>query len=401
MNSDLAMQDGVESVCEEAKALRVLFVVDSAFPGKGGAEAQARKLAQALKRQNVSVKFLSPRTQPELAINDTVDGLPSHRIAYPKIRLLGALILLVKFAWYLYKHRKDFDVIHVHITRFFAAIAVLMKPVTGIPVITKVSGFFEFQGGVLDPNTRFNPANLFLRYVLRKVDYVQTISVETQQKLLQAGFTQKQICFIPNGIETEPSSEVNASHSGCKLADEGVFTFGYCGRLRRVKGIEVLLDSFAELVNSQPQRDVKLRIAGGGRALSTLKQHCVTRGFAEKVEFLGVIENTHSFYKSVDVYIQPSYAEGLPNSVMEAMVSGLPVLATDIGGNNELVDHDQHGWLFEAGNANALTVLMQRCLNEPHHLEAMGTRARERIVSRYDFATVTRDLLELYRGPKN
>jgi len=382
---------GVEA---HANIIRVLFVVDSAFPGAGGAEAQAQKLAAALSKKGAAVEFVSPRILANHAVNDTVGGLPSHRIDYPKIRSIGAVILLLKFAWYLFKRRKDFDIIHVHITRLLAATAVAMRPLTGVPVVAKISGFFEFEGGVLDTKSR-SIGNRVLRFILRKIDYVQTISVQTQEKLIQAGFSDRQIRFIPNGIDgTQAVERANSGPTNSKQT----LVFGYCGRLRLVKGIDVLIDAFAALVKLRPELDVKLRIAGGGSAQESFMRRCEQLGVAEQIEWLGRIEDTAAFYQNLDVYIQPSFAEGLPNSVMEAMLAGLPVLATDIGGNNELIEHDQQGWLFAPGDANALSVLMQRCADDRAALLQLGPRGREKVIDTYDFESVTSELLDLYRG---
>ncbi len=379
--------------------LRVLFVIDSTFPGAGGAEAQARKLARALKERGAVMEFVSPHVVTDMPINCVVDGTPCHRIAYPHVKGLGAIILLLRFAWYLFKRRKDFDVVHVHITRLLATVAVLMRPLTGLPVITKISGYFEFTGGVLDPDSN-NLSNAFLRRILRKIDYVQTISVQTRELLLEAGFREEQIKYIPNGVDVSESIRLakEPAQPGCYEAEEGVTVFGYCGRLRQIKGVEVLIDAFAAFVDTRSDRRVKLRIAGGGSLLTELSAQVDRLGLQECVEFVGVVEDTHEFYKSLDVYIQPSFAEGLPNSVIEAMVAGLPVLATNIGGNTDLISHGTEGWLFEAGDVAALSALMSRCLDEYSTLDTMGEAGCARIVETFDFSNVTEDLLELYRG---
>ena len=381
----------------EAKPVRVLFVVDSTFPGSGGAEAQARKLGKALTAKNVAMEFVSPRTQSYQSSFEMVDGIPCHRIKYPFIKFIGAGIMLVMFAWYLYKRRNDFDIIHVHITRLMASVAVAMRSITGVPVMAKISGYFEFKGGVLDPNA-INPANAILRRMLRKIDYVQTISGQTRERLLEAGFRDEQIVFIPNGVDSAEAIRLAEQHKDAESRASNSLTFGYCGRLRQIKGVHVLIESFEEFLKSEPEVSVKLRIAGDGSSFEELSAHVRDSGLSDCIEFLGNVDDTHEFYRSLDVYIQPSFAEGLPNAVIEAMVSGLPVLATNIGGNSDLVTHDKEGWLFEAGDAPALTALMQRCVEQRDSLAAIGLVGRDRIVQQYDMDSVTEDLLEIYRG---
>jgi len=388
----MVMEELARSVPAKAESLSVLFVVDAKFPGRGGAESQARKLAQALSKKDVDVKFVSPQISIDQQVQDTVDGFPSHRIRYPRIKLLGAIILQIRFAWYLIKHRHDYDAVHVHITRLFAATAVATRFIHRKAVIAKVSGFFEFEGGILDRSARFSPGNALLRFALRKIDYVQTISAETEQKLRSAGFSAQQIRLIPNGIDTQlvNPDEVDAPPKP--------LTFGYCGRLRSVKGIYVLMDAFTELAKANPKGSFVLRVAGGGRALDTLRKLTRDRGLTDRIEWLDTIDNTEKFYREIDVHIQPSFAEGLPNSVMEAMAASLPVLATDIGGNSDLITHGINGWLFPSGSSEELTVLMQRCIDAPELLASLGTQGRMRIERDYDIAAITNDLMDLYRG---
>jgi len=375
------------------KPVRILFVVDSTFPGAGGAEAQAQKLGRALTAKGASLEFATPKTEAGQAIDEIVDGVPLHRINYPQIKVLGAIILLIRFAWFLFKRRNDFDVIHVHITRLLASVAVAVRPLTGIPVIAKISGYFEFKGGVLDPEA-VNPANVLLKRTLRKIDYVQTISVQTREKLLEAGFRDEQILFIPNGVDTAEAIKITDAPREANDA----LVFGYCGRLREVKGVHILIDAFEAFLATQPQGSVKLRIAGDGTLFEELTQRVVDSGLNDSIEFLGNVDNTLEFYKSLDVYVQPSFAEGLPNAVIEAMVSKLPILATNIGGNSDLVTHGQEGWLFEAGEAQELVALMQHCVKERDTLAQVGLVGRKRIIDHYDIDAVTDNLLDVYRG---
>ncbi|MBX2839699.1 MAG: glycosyltransferase family 4 protein [Gammaproteobacteria bacterium] len=371
------------------RGLSVLFVVDSNFPGFGGAEAQARKLARALEERGVYVEFVSPRVLSNQAERDTVDGFSVRRIRYPHIKLFGSVVLLFRFAHYLIRNRHRFDCMHIHVTRLLAATATVIKPLTGIPVVTKVSGFFEFEGGVLDQNKRFSPVNMVTRRVLRNVDYVQTISVETRDKLLQAGFTDGQICFIPNGIDTR--------HETVLRDGSGPLRIGYCGRLRKVKGVDVLIAGFAHAVKSLPDVEMELVIAGDGETRDELEAQAKQLGVFESIQFLGRINNTTSFYDELDVYVQPSFAEGLPNSVMEAMLAARIVLASDIGGNHDLIVEGEAGRLFPAGDDNALGELIVYAANHRHQLAEYGQRGKHVITERYGFDKVAEQLVDIYR----
>jgi|GEM_PF-522779 len=369
--------------------IRLLCAVDSRFPGLGGAESQALKLAIALRDRGVVVEFVTPRVLKSQSLSETFHGFTVNRVDYPHVRWVGSLILMAYFARYLLKNKHRFDAVHVHITHLLAASAGFSRRWSGLPVTTKISGFYEFEGGVLDQRKRYRPLNFLLRMGLKKVDYVQTISEQTRKKLLEAGFRDEQIRFIPNGIDT--------SIDPVKMAKPDCLTIGYCGRLREVKGVHVLLDAFAKARKSRPAANLRLVIAGSGETADALAAQADSLGISQHIEWLGLIEDTQQFFRCLDIYVQPSFAEGLPNSVMEAMVEQQPVIASDIGGNNDLVEHELSGLLFPVGDAGQLALQIERMIDEPELRQTVSAKGRELMVQRFGFDQVVDQLMELYR----
>ncbi len=372
------------------KGLRLLFAVDSRFPGLGGAESQALKLAMALRERGASVEFVTPRVLASQALEETFHGFTVKRVDYPHIRWVGSLFLMAWFARYLRANRNRFDAVHIHITHLLAASAGFCRPVTGLPITTKISGYYEFEGGVLDQRRRFMPLNFLIRRGLKHVDFVQTISAQTREKLLGAGFRNDQIKFVPNGIDT--------SKPPVLPIDNQLLSIGYCGRLREIKGVHVLLDAFAMVLEQNPEQPMRLCIAGTGETSAALLGQAKSLGISEHVQWLGLVEETAPFFQSLDIYVQPSFAEGLPNSVMEAMVEQRPVIASDIGGNNELVEHGISGLLFDAGDAAMLAEQIMRLIDEPDLRSSVARSGRQLIVDRFGFERITEQLLELYHG---
>lgn len=369
--------------------LRVLFAVDCEFPGLGGAEAQALKLATSMRNRGALVEFVTPRILPSQSLEESFHGFTIHRIDYPHVRFVGSLFLMAYFARYLRKNAHRFDAVHVHITHLMAATAGYVRKKTDLSVTTKISGYYEFEGGVLDQKKRFKPLNMLLRRGLQKVDFVQTISEETREKLLDADFRPDQIKFIPNGIDVGDTPAVPV--------DSTMTTLGYCGRLREVKGVHVLLDAFAMVLEKRPNANVRLSIAGSGSSSDSLLDQAEALGITTHIEWLGLIEDTQTYFRSIDIYVQPSFAEGLPNSVMEAMVEHQPVIASDIGGNNDLVEHEVSGLRFPAGNAESLSIQIIRLLDDDELRHAIAAAGRQVMEQRYDIERVVTQLAELYR----
>ncbi len=401
------------------KPLRLLFVVDGTYPNYGGAESQARKLAIALRERGHQVTFVAPRVKPDQLLHEEVDGFQVHRINYPHIKLVGGFYLLFAYAAYLLRHRSEYDVVHVHITRLLAGVTGLLKPILGKPVIAKISGFFEFNDGVLDQKKRLKPLNFLTRRALKKIDFFQTISQETEDKLTTAGFAEEQIRFVPNGIDTRaaqsdsmPSPAIQQNDLPATAANDECYAaaglrgtakplvIGYCGRLREVKGVHILVAAFADVLENNPERKLLLRIVGDGTEMQALQQQVDELGIAASVEFLGMQDDVRAAYLTFDYYVQPSFAEGLPNSVIEAMLLGLPVVASEIGGNTDLVDPGVTGLLFPAGDASGLADCLQQLLNDRDKTDSIAAAGKQHICETYGFDKVVDQLLELYQGRK-
>jgi len=373
--------------------LALLFAVDSRFPAVGGAESQALKLAVALRERGAHVQFVCPRVLRSQPLHETFDGFSVDRVDYLHVRWLGSLVLMINFARYLMRARGRYGAVHVHITHLLAASAGFVRPWSGLRVLTKISGFYEFQGGVLDTGKRFRPLNALLLAGLKRVDLVQTISEQTRTKLHEAGIPAERILCVPNGIDTReagpPSGDARQS---------AALRIGYCGRLREVKGVHVLLDAFAGLVQAQPRFGHRLIIAGDGTQGEALKAQAHALGVSGQVDWLGMIDDTLSFMAGLDVYVQPSFAEGLPNSVMEAMVSRRAVVASDIGGNSDLVTDRLSGLLVPPGDAHRLAEALIRLQEDPSLRQRLGDAGRSVIEQRYAIDAVVDRLVEAYRA---
>lgn len=169
-----------------------------------------------------------------------------------------------------------------------------------------------------------------------------------------------------------------SSSSATRASRQAETIFGFAGRIERGKGPLLLLDAVAELNRAGCASLV--RLAGVGEQLPEAKARARALGLDGACQFVGCYTEQAgrtAFLRTLDVFVLPSFAEGTPNSVIEAMAHGLPVIASDVGGVADLLTPDS-GLLFPAGDTAALAEAMRRLACDPALRARMGRAARER-----------------------
>ncbi|MTH34212.1 glycosyltransferase [Paracoccus limosus] len=171
------------------------------------------------------------------------------------------------------------------------------------------------------------------------------------------------------------------------------------GRFAEQKGFGLLIRAFAQAWRQNPA--LRLSLVGDGELRPAIEAVIAAEGMAEAVKLLGWQDESgvRAAMDAAHVLVTPSFAEGLPVVIMEAMARARPVIATYIAGIPELLRQDQEGWLVPAGDADALTGAMLAAAATPaERLQAMGTAARARVLRRHDIAESARLLDELIRS---
>lgn len=371
----------------DAARLRLLVVVDGRYPHTGGAELQARLLCRAFRDAGHEVRVLAPLLDASHAAREVVDGVSVERIRYPRIRRLGAIVLCLRFAVRLLRERGRVDAVHVHMARNLAAVAGLLRPWLGASLTVKISGAWELEGGVLDPRLRGRPLHRLLNRWIRRADTIQCISRHTRERLVEAGYPPSRLRMIPNAVDL-------ARFRAERRPRAGPARVAYVGRLRQVKGVAVLVDAWHLLA---PRGEARLVIAGDGEERPALAAQIARLSLEGSVLLAGERADVPAVLREADVYVQPSFQEGMPNAVLEAMAAGLPVVATRVGGNEDLVTDGDNGLLVPPGSPAELARAIRRLVDDPALARRMGERARAR-AERYGLPSVTAQLVRAYRG---
>ena len=372
------------------KPLRIMMVVDGYYPSVGGAELQAGLLAAGLERDGNRVKIVSPLLDSEMPLTEVIDGITVERISYPRIRFLGALLLGMKFAFKLIRERRDYDVVHIHMVKNLATVAGLVRPLTGKCVVGKISGAWEFDGGVLDHRKIRHPLYRIMNYFIKQADYFQCISKYTEMMLVNSGYPRDRILMIPNGVDLSRFSSRGTARDepGQKIIAV------YVGRVEKVKGLDILVSAWEKVC---ARHDAHLYIAGDGPIRNDLAQQAARLGLADRISFLGTVHDVPELLARADIYVQPSRQEGLPNSVLEAMSMSLPVIATRVSGNEDLVTDGANGILVAPEDVNGLAAAFDRLITDRALAREMGLRSRKTIEDSYALNAVITRLKQAYR----
>lgn len=203
------------------------------------------------------------------------------------------------------------------------------------------------------------------------------------------------IKLVPNGVDVQfwrpDAAARNSMRKGLGLTDE--FLWFAAGRLDSIKDYPALL--WAMLGVPAP---VRLAIAGAGPDEAALRRLSREYGLESRVKFLGFEPDVRSWMQAADSFVLSSRWEGLPMTLLEAGACELPAVATDVAGSQEVLVHEETGFLAAAGSSSALRSAMTRMMRlSPEERTAMGARARIRVIERFSLDTVLDRWEALYR----
>jgi glycosyltransferase involved in cell wall biosynthesis len=374
--------------------LGVAMLIQSYYPRIGGAESNLQALIRPFAERGIQVRVLTRRF-PGMARREVVAGAPVHRLPVPGGRIAAALAFTASAVWLLARSRRSIDVIHAHELLSPTTTGILAKLLLRRPVVAHV-----LRGGLLGDVAVLRRAPLGrprLWLFTRLVDAFVVVSAETEGELLALGVPRERLALVPYGVDTSrfrpaPAGERDRLRRELGLdARRPVVLF--VARLEPEKGAATLLDAWPAIKATIP--DALLLIAGDGSERAALEARA---GARPDVRFLGAVRDPLPYLQAADCYTLPSASEGLPNSLVEALATGLPCVATTIGGSTEVLDHGRLGWLVPPGDASALAAAILEALRlDPAARRRRGAAGRARVQEQYSLETNADRLDGLYR----
>lgn len=240
---------------------------------------------------------------------------------------------------------------------------------------------------------RLKPA-LLRRLHSPLVDQYITVSRDLERYLVhRVGIGPARITQIYNGVDIAhfaPAAGKPSTVLPQGFAGSDSIVVGTVGRIQHVKDQASLLRAFATVVKTDAPGagNARLAIVGDGPLLADLRALAASLGIADRTWFPGALNNVHDVLRTFDVFVLPSLNEGISNTILEAMASGLPVIATAVGGNIELLEDNLNGRLFQPGDVDALAGLLANYLTNPTRRRDHGAKARETAIARFSIDTM-------------
>ena len=236
------------------------------------------------------------------------------------------------------------------------------------------------------------------RFAWRFADMVLSVSRNHAEQIAESiGFPKNRITVIANGVDTMRfNPEINGASlkNELQLKKEDI-VIGTVGRLVDVKNHYLLISAFAKLSKFWP--NIRLVIVGDGPLRDDLAKFAALWGCATKTHFLGRRSDVAHILAGMDIFALTSHNEGMSNTILEAMSSGIPVVATAVGGNPELVVNEATGILFAPNDLDQLIEALESLIHDPAKRKKWGEAGRARTIEKFSLEVMVRRYEQIYQ----
>jgi sugar transferase (PEP-CTERM/EpsH1 system associated) len=367
--------------------LRVLHVINSLVP-LGGAERGVLKVMEGMDAKLFEQRLCTIRGfDPNMAESPALHG---------KLFMAGEensafQFLLFRLMRIIREYKPDI----VHSRNWGAIEAAPAGRFAGVPVVIHSEHGYELDMLSGLPIHR----RIIRRAVYSMCDAVFTVSRDLQNYHgQQVWMSPERIRVIPNGVNIcvfAPHETVRrrARERFCFSPD--TIVLGSVGRMVPIKGHETFLQAAEHLLESKI--DVRLLLVGGGPELERHRSYAqASPSLKNRVTFVGPAEDVSELYQAMDIFVLPSISEGLSNTLLEAMASGLPCVVTDVGGNPEVVVNGRGGFLFTPEDAAGLAQRLQDLIAQDDLRAEFAVAARRHAVTHFSLDRMLDDYANLY-----
>lgn len=287
------------------------------------------------------------------------------------------------------KNRKTVPLIHCIKAGPEAVFAKIGALIINKPFIVKIAQD-ELSNVELKNKNYVNKMRIKFRhkFLLHTTNFI-AINTDIKKMLEQKKTGASKIWFIPNGVNTD------TFNNDKEKKDSKTLSFLYVGAINKRKGVYDLLDSLKDIA---VEKEIKFTFCGP--ILEDFDFHKKIRQINMmeniSIEYLGQVKNVEQYMKNADVFILFSYSEGLPNVLLEAASSNLPIITTDIPGSRDIVKDGYNGKIVQPGNLKEIKRSIDFFVNDRNWLNIMGNNSRNFVRNKYNIKMIAENYIELY-----
>lgn len=377
-----------------------ILMINYEFPPVGGGGGNVTYfISRNLARDGHDVRVITSQFR-DLPKYERLDGFEVHRV--PVLRksadvcgIHEMLTFVLSASIYSLKYVKSFrpDIVHVFFGIPSGPVAYLLKKLRDLPYVLFLGGrdvprihpdppFYRLMYGILGPAIRSIWGNA--KAVVACSEGLRELALNTEDST--------PIHVIPDGVD------LNKFHSVERSANPEKVRILAIGRLIPRKGFDFLIKSLPE-VTKNARKDFCVEIVGDGPMRSELTRLSEQLGVQQKIIFAGSVpyDKLAEKYQKADAFVLSSLAEGMPLVVLEAMASGLPILATKVQGMDSLVKEGVNGHLFPPADSSALGQYLTRLINDGA-LRLKMSQQSAKVIRKYDWSNITQQYLRIYES---
>jgi len=281
--------------------------------------------------------------------------------------------------------KKPIDVINIHSYYYDIISPLLMNYLFNIPLLlTTPTDFITAQKEEFTSKPQsliyriayYAWMKFFTKIVRRRKNiYIQAINEKIYRDLINFHFSKDNLIKMPNCISSKEYLRV-------KKDDHKAVVYGFLGRLIKSKNIRFLLRSFSKYISNYP--DDKLLIFGKGPEEPYIKKFISDRNLEKNITFWGFLKSKFDIYKKIDVLIHPSFGEGFPMTLLEANLTNTFVIASDVSGSQDIIDHKENGLLFNPYDENDLIEQLNYYREHQNLLPQLLEEAKNKVLTNFD-----------------
>jgi glycosyltransferase involved in cell wall biosynthesis len=380
-----------------------LLLINNEFPPIGGGGSTVTKYAlEYLAKAGHDVTLITSRYKDlprrEVQSGATIIRVPAIRrykdyAAMWELVTFGISALVYTF-FYTFRHRVDFIQAYFAVPAGWVAWMLSFVPVRrngGRPIPYAV-----YFGGSDIPNA--NPSRFknvyplitpLLRAIWRRAKFRTVCSEDLVRLAKEADSTSEFLC-IPNGVDTKRFAPiVRPANPRVKIL--------FIGRLIPRKGFQRVVRALPR-VRELARLPFEVEVVGTGAAQTELNTLAGTLGVSDLIHYVGTVsyDKLEQSYQYADIFVLTSLSEGMPSVILEAMGCGLPIIASDVGGNNEIVKEGENGFLIQGDDIETLAKQLAQLINDGALRQAQGSRSRT-FALQYDWSHIMGQYDALYR----